>query len=274
MQLGIYIHYAKSGHLYLQTMEDLDLKMSEKEFKDFSEGGFFTVRRTEKFWDGVWSDMTIEQVLMRSMKTTGGLTHGRGLSESTLSKWVSSIPATLPFSEQLEMFCGVKSEFSEQHVELRDSRLTRDNEDFKQVFEWFSAHSPFDYQEGPSDLVSLSTGLIADKTITCDIAEELGEKCITQFVGKNFEEMKFKRADKVKTFDSILSTTKINNNEVDVNPTQLFNRIICAVKSEEELKKCFQFELHNFPPSLFSKGILRKGTKSALQDLFPQTRKL
>lgn len=28
----------------------------------------------------VWMDMTLEQVLMRSMKTQGGLTHGRGLS--------------------------------------------------------------------------------------------------------------------------------------------------------------------------------------------------
>jgi len=32
--------------------------------------------------------MTIEQTLMRSMKTIGGLAHGRGITDSTLNKWI------------------------------------------------------------------------------------------------------------------------------------------------------------------------------------------
>ncbi|GBP41567.1 hypothetical protein EVAR_20375_1 [Eumeta japonica] len=53
-----------------------DIINDDYEFTQFTEG-FFTIRRTHKFWSGVWTDMTIEQVLMRSMKTQGGLTHGR-----------------------------------------------------------------------------------------------------------------------------------------------------------------------------------------------------
>ncbi|GBP62150.1 hypothetical protein EVAR_40600_1 [Eumeta japonica] len=69
--------YAKSAHLYLQDMRKLkDIINDDYEFTQFTEG-FFTIRRTHKFWSGVWTDMTIEQVLMRSMKTQGGLTHGR-----------------------------------------------------------------------------------------------------------------------------------------------------------------------------------------------------
>lgn len=43
---------------------------------------------TEKFWSGVWSDMIIDKVIMRSMKIDGGLTHRRGMSENDITKFV------------------------------------------------------------------------------------------------------------------------------------------------------------------------------------------
>ena len=69
-------NYAKSALLYLQEADDIENKMSEEEFHKFSEEGYFTIRRTDKFWSGIWSDMTIEQVLMKSLKSAGGMTHG------------------------------------------------------------------------------------------------------------------------------------------------------------------------------------------------------
>ena len=41
----------------------------------------FTERWTEKNWAGLWTDLTIEQFLMRAIKSSGGLTRGRGISE-------------------------------------------------------------------------------------------------------------------------------------------------------------------------------------------------
>ncbi len=40
------------------------------------------VRRSDRFWAGLSTDLIIEQVLRRSFKTTGGLTHDRGMTES------------------------------------------------------------------------------------------------------------------------------------------------------------------------------------------------
>lgn len=57
-------------------MNKLPDKLPHSILRKFTENGYFTIRRTDKFWSGVWSDMTIEQTLMRSMKATGGLTHG------------------------------------------------------------------------------------------------------------------------------------------------------------------------------------------------------
>ena len=45
---------------------------------------YFTIRRTERFWGGNFSDQTIEQGLMRLLKTSGGMTHGRGITDSSL----------------------------------------------------------------------------------------------------------------------------------------------------------------------------------------------
>lgn len=50
--------------------------MNEETFENFK-NEFFTVKRTEKFNSGTWTDMVIEQSLMKSMKTDGGISRGR-----------------------------------------------------------------------------------------------------------------------------------------------------------------------------------------------------
>ena len=55
-------------------------------------GSKFVVRRTSKYWAGLPCDLVIEQVLMRSLKSTGGLTRGTGMSDVTRSIWLLSNP--------------------------------------------------------------------------------------------------------------------------------------------------------------------------------------
>ena len=117
-----HLNYARSAHVYLQEMLKLDKEMNPEDMDKFVNKGFFTVRRSNKFWSGIWTDLTIEQVLMRDIKTTGGLTEGRGISASTIAKWVHSMPATSRIVGAVEAFSGVKGVTSEQHVELRESR--------------------------------------------------------------------------------------------------------------------------------------------------------
>ena len=59
--------------------------------------------------------MTIEQVLMRSLKTSGGLTRGRGISPSTIAKWVNSMPAASRVIDAMETFGGVAIRADEHH---------------------------------------------------------------------------------------------------------------------------------------------------------------
>ena len=79
-----HIHYAKSSRLYIQQMLDLP-NYYPWLYQCFIEHGFHTVRRNSRYWAGLWTDLTIEQVMMQSIKSRGGLTRGRGLTESVRS---------------------------------------------------------------------------------------------------------------------------------------------------------------------------------------------
>ena len=55
--------YAKSAYLYLQCI--LDLHNSNPTVYDMFLNGFHVIRRSDRYWAGLSSDLIIEQVLMR-----------------------------------------------------------------------------------------------------------------------------------------------------------------------------------------------------------------
>lgn len=116
-------------------MDSLPLNMPHNEYQEFTADGYFTIRRTEKYWCGVWSDMTIEQTLMKNMKSIGGITYGRGFTESVLKKWVFGLPVAHHLCESVERFSGIQTCSSYQHVELRESRIGKDEENVQTLVE-------------------------------------------------------------------------------------------------------------------------------------------
>lgn len=94
---------------------------------------------------------------MRSLKAEGGLTRGRGLTESTIANWVSSMPECSKVSDAVEVFSGTKSTYSEQHIELREGREQRDKTDLKKLLEWINSNSPFN-RDVP-ELMSIASGV-------------------------------------------------------------------------------------------------------------------
>jgi len=134
-----HLHYAKSARLYLQQMEALEQTMPADEYRLFTEKGYFTIRRLDSFWGGNFTDQTIEQFLMRMLKTSGGMTHGRGITDSSLTKWVHALPRCVPICDALEQFTGVHTGPSEQHKDMRQSTQFRDNKDRCNFVEWLQA---------------------------------------------------------------------------------------------------------------------------------------
>lgn len=122
-------------------------------------------------------------------------------------------------------------------------------------------HPPFS-TEIVENIISLSSERVGDENINCERAQEIGYTLVTNTIGKKLKDVKFKRNDKVKTLVLVSKKTiRINNENIPINPIQLFNGIICTNKTSDELEICFQYELASYPPSLFVESLLRKGNK-------------
>ena len=122
--------------------------------------------------------MAIEQTLTKNMKSIGGITHGRGFTASVLNKWVFGLPVAHHLCESVEQFTGVQSCNSFQHVELRDSRIEKDERNVQTFLKWLQHHYPFIRTEG---LVSLSTGMVATELINCYKAKDIGKGIMAEF---------------------------------------------------------------------------------------------
>ena len=72
--------YLKSGYIYLQQMTELQ-KTNPEVYHHFAMGNH-VVRRTEKVWARLSTNLVNKQVLMRSIKSVGGMTRGPGMSEA------------------------------------------------------------------------------------------------------------------------------------------------------------------------------------------------
>ena len=173
-----HLAYAKSARLYLQQMETLESKMSGTEHKLFTKGGYFTVRKEDRLWRGNFTDQTTEQDPMRMFKSSGGMTRGCGITESTPTKWIYAFPHFIPLCEAIERFANINTASSEQHKDLRQSSQVQDHKDFATFLQWLNAHSPFTCFNQTS-IVAVSTGLVADASVNCDRAREIGDAAST-----------------------------------------------------------------------------------------------
>ena len=86
-----HFNYLKSAYLCLQRM--VRLSITNPAADKLLRGSFHVIHRSDRFWSGLGADLVIEQVLMRSLKSTGGLTRGSGITEAQRALWTMSMPA-------------------------------------------------------------------------------------------------------------------------------------------------------------------------------------
>ena len=166
-----HINYAKSARLHLQNM--LNLKNTHPwVYEQFTVGRLHTVRRSEKFCAGLWMDLIIEQVMMRSIKISGRLTRRRGITESMRQLCLGSMHRCANIRNAMGELTGVYRSTSEQHVDLSCSPILRDNNDLQTLKYWFDVHNQFDEDE--PRLKNLSSGLIDDSAINLEETGETG----------------------------------------------------------------------------------------------------
>ena len=168
-----HFQYAKSARLYLQLMDELPIDFPW--LYNLFQQGYYTIRKSDRFWAGLWTDLVIEQSLMRTAKSRGGLTRGRGMTESVRLLWVLSGHKCAEVHEAMAELSGSKHTTSEQHVELGTSRKSRDFIDLVKIIQWLLTFNPFVLTN--SNVRYLQSGLSSSKEkdgVNCEDAEMIG----------------------------------------------------------------------------------------------------
>ena len=82
---------------------------------------------------GAWANtgqgfghLRIELTMLRSIKSLGGLTRGRGMNEAVRNLWIGTLHSCSEVGKAMRNVTVTKKQTSEQHVELGTSRCNRD----------------------------------------------------------------------------------------------------------------------------------------------------
>ena len=247
--------YTKSVHLFLQSMLNLE-ESHPHVFQEFMNGNMF-VRRSDQFWGALATDLIIEQVLMRSLKSKGGITHGRGMDEAQRTRWL----LTMPDYAQIETEMEKLSSYNNATSQIRVSTMKRDMADTAIILEYLESNNPF---EKSDYLYDISSG-ITSSVSNVNMAEHIGKSIITSMEGEQVTKYVFRKKNQVK----VMGAKVISDGEVvAVDPQLLFQRLlIVANNSDIDLNEVFKYELSVYPPSLFTKeGMLNSATKPKLAD--------
>ena len=127
---------------------------------------------------GLSSDLVIEQVLMRSMKSGGGLTRGRGMTEQQHVIWSLAMPACAEMNRAMQELSGVSFNSGEQNKDVAQSRQARDWKDIQTLLSHLQELNPF---SSDPILRNICTGVHHEgETFAADIAMQTLCNCCAQ----------------------------------------------------------------------------------------------
>ena len=254
--------YVKSAYMYLSDMQNLIT--THPDVNALFESGFHVVRRSDRYWAGISTDLAIEQILMRSLKTSGGLTRGRGMSEFQRIQWLLSSPTCAEINDAMQTLTSVKYQSNDQHKDTSQSRQEKDNKDMKSLLSYLKERDPFGDNE---QLRSIDSGMTADATVNVDDCHQIGSRVIASLPGEGVSTYTFRKRNQAVTMNAKHSI-KIDGESVNVDPQLLFQRLTTVARgSYTNMYDLFRYELSNHPSSLFdTAGLPRQAQKSSLAE--------
>ena len=187
--------YTKSAYIHLQQMRKLEIEHPNVFALN---SGYHVVRRSDRYWAGLSTDLVIEQVLMRTVKTTGGLTRVRGMEELQRAQWVLSMPACSEVNYAMQEFTGSNYVTSNQHKYVSEARQIRDGKDITYLHQYTINKNPLIADQS---LHNISSGDTCDSTFNSDKAEEVGCKIPKSMERNDVVGYTFKKKGQVVTMD-------------------------------------------------------------------------
>ena len=244
-------HYARAARLYVQLMLSYE-KGSPSEsaiLQSFKLSGTHVVRYSSYEWSGIWSDLSIEQTLMRTAKSDGGLSGGRFRNgESAYRCWVQ----TLSHMSMINRLSSSSSRNKNIHRDLATAQRKADEKAITLVNQWLEEMQPFDETRDRDILLSLSTGFFSHEKdgINPEHALEVGNS-IQKKLDNAVPSTTIETKSKVKSLAELRKNVSPQTN-AQVSALKYFNRLVIFAQRESNLEKSFEYELAPIPLSLFS----------------------
>ncbi|CAB4039507.1 Hypothetical predicted protein [Paramuricea clavata] len=220
-------------------------------FERFTVYGNHVVRYSCHDRSGTWTDICIEQKLMKAAKSEGGLSRGRMRNSDSGHKcWVQTLNHFSDVNQRMEE--SVKKH-GPLHKDLTKTRMKRDAEAIGLVLKWFEENNPFDHDRDNKLLVSFSTGFTSKEgdAVNAERAVEVGREMQIKLNGQSVTstmELKFK----VQALSPLRKLPKLNEKKIHLNSHKLFNRLIIIAQRDMTVETRSEYELTPFPLSLFS----------------------
>ena len=181
------IHYGRYLPIYYAQMTRLPVDNPEV-YDYFMNGGFSVqIGQTNPF-GRIPVDQTIEETVNRDTQTAGG-TKGFSLNPGAISRYYHTAEYRTMYLRQMREMTGVGGSQLDQ-ADLHQPRIQKDEKDVRSLLDliensWINPLSP-----DPSDIVNLSTGILAPEDITDDLlkARRVGEEAYQDFKSSRLEQ--------------------------------------------------------------------------------------
>ncbi len=133
------------------------------EVYQYFQAGLHVGRRSDIYWAGLSQDLLIEQVFMRSTKTTLELTRGCDMTDTQHLVWLLSANACSEVNLAMQELTSVNYMMNEQHIDMSASRHEKDMADTQKLIDFLTSTGPFHESTSLSNII---TGVTADSNVS------------------------------------------------------------------------------------------------------------
>ncbi|KAG1701647.1 hypothetical protein GQR58_004678 [Nymphon striatum] len=239
----------------------LKIRQTAPEVHEKFAAGKFTVHQTAGDFNGVWTDLALEQTYNREGKTS--LFKGITQLESAREKYIKALLFMTSVSESVKQMAHMTSSQSDHREKLRKDDMEAVLQIKRTVEE--KMQNPFHPSLATDKLMNISTGQILAATTLVD-AKRLGLKTMNAATTTNADKIV---QPKMETFATHLKKIqkKIDTVKEVIREESAVTKALCFAQnlSDEARTEAFSYEWLEYPPPLFEPEkngySMRKGCK-------------
>ena len=157
--------------------------------KEFMEGKHLVTRSSGMSFNSVWSDLGLEQSVVKDSKSRQGGIIGFSRQQKATMKWYLTAHERSAILQNFRCYCGLNDLDDSIHKGLKASVITQDEKDVQRIMTVITDRfrNPFvfgdDANDTASPLTNIATGVVVPSDISQDLlnAREIGRKALTEY---------------------------------------------------------------------------------------------